>query len=233
MLYSVELAPLFISMFFLACVVLWFAIKNHRNALLLGLVIPLTLATVVISYMSVDRILGYPINATIKPDSVYLSHLESPDSKSIYVWIVEPGSDKPRAVTILNTKNNKKQMQDAKNKTEEGIKQQMAPVSEILNEAEMKGRGMTKGGEFATYDFRIGGGSLKGINPRLGLPPEEDPDEEQTQNPPPNISALDFETDESVAMAQPVVPYSDLPEMPVDTDDATNIDHSVDEHTDF
>ena len=73
MLYSVELAPLFISLFFLACVVLWFAIKNHRNALLLGLVIPLTLATVVISYMSVDRILGYPINATIKTCLLYTS----------------------------------------------------------------------------------------------------------------------------------------------------------------
>ncbi len=231
MLYSVELAPLFISLFFLACVVLWFAIKNHRNALLLGLVIPLTLATVVISYMSVDKILGYPINALIKPDSVYLSHLESPDGESIYVWIIEPGSAKPRAVSIPNSKNNKKQMQDAKNKTEEGVPQQMAPMQEILNPDEMKGRGMTQGGEYATYDFRIGGGSLKDINPRLGLPPELDPDEERPQDPA-DVSALDFETEEEMAvMAQPVVPYSDLPEMP--TEDATTTDRSVDENTDF
>jgi len=228
MLYSVELAPLFISLFFLACVVLWFAIKNHRNALLLGLVIPLTLATVVISYMSVDRILGYPINATIKADSVYISHIESLDGESIYVWVVEPGSAKPRAVSIANTKNNKKQMQDAKDKSKEGIKQQMSPVSKILNKEEMKGRGMTAGGEYATYDFRIGGGSLKDINPRLGLPSEQDPDEEQSpQANPPSISHMDLENAEDVVMTQTVVPYEELPDM----EDASN--HTVDENTDF
>ena len=75
MLYSAELAPLFISLFFLACVVLWFAIKNHRNALLLGFIIPLVMISVVISYMSVDKILGYPINVNIPEDSIYLSHI--------------------------------------------------------------------------------------------------------------------------------------------------------------
>ena len=86
--------------------------------------------------MSVDRILGYPINATIKADSVYISHIESLDGESIYVWVVEPGSAKPRAVSIPNTKNNKKQMQNAKDKSKEGIKQQMSPVSKILNKEE-------------------------------------------------------------------------------------------------
>ena len=230
MLYSAELAPLFISLFFLACVVLWFAIKNHRNALLLGFIIPLVMISVAISYMSVDKILGYPINVNIPEDSIYLSHIESPDGQSIFVWVIEPNKNKPRAVSIPNTKNNKKAMQDAKDKTEQGIKQQMGPKmeSDSDKEGELKGRGETNGGEYSTYDFRINGGGLKEVNPRMVLPEDASGND--------SVSQRENGREEEV-MSQPVspvsiqaFPYEDLPEMPIDPD-ATN--YAVDENTDF
>ena len=59
-MYAIDLMPLFISLFFLAVVVLWLAIQNYKNVTITAVIIPLTLLATVISYMTVDRILGYP-----------------------------------------------------------------------------------------------------------------------------------------------------------------------------
>ena len=89
-MYAVDLMPLFISLFFLAVVVLWLAIQNYKNVTITAVIIPLTLLATVVSYMTVDRILGYPIKADMAEDSLYLSHIESPDTERIFVWIIEP-----------------------------------------------------------------------------------------------------------------------------------------------
>ena len=124
-MYAVDLIPLFVSLFFLAIVVLWFSVQNYKNVKMTAVIIPLTLLATVISYMTVDKILGYPIKAEMQDDSLYLSHIESQDSEKIFVWIIEPGSTKPRSISILNTDNNRKAMSDAKAKTEKGVKQRI------------------------------------------------------------------------------------------------------------
>ena len=180
MLFMVELFPLLVSLFILAVVVLWFSIQNYKNASLLAIIIPLTLAATIISYLSVQSILGYPIVKDIEKDSIYISHITSADDEFIFVWVIEPGSLKPRALTIPNSDNNKKQMSDAKEKTQAGLKQKLAPHP---NEKKLieQGRGQTEGGEYMVYDFQIGGGSLKDYgNGQLGLPNRdvEDPNQE-------------------------------------------------------
>ena len=162
-MYAVDLMPLFISLFFLAVVVLWLAIQNYKNVTMTAIIIPLTLLATVISYMTVDRILGYPIKADMAEDSLYLSHIESSDTERIFVWIIEPGANKPRSISIMNTDNNRKAMADAKAKTEAGIKQKMrkkpSDWKRNSNESsEQRNQGMTEG-EFDT---------LPGPNPSQG-----------------------------------------------------------------
>lgn len=174
-MYAVDLMPLFISLFFLAVVVLWLAIQNYKNFTITAVIIPLTLLATVISYMTVDRILGYPIKADMSEDSLYLSHIESPDTERIFVWVIEPGASKPRSISIMNTDNNRKAMADAKAKTEAGVKQKMRKKPsewkrKSEESSEQSNQGMTEGGEWEVYDFQIRGGSLKNYNPQAGLP---------------------------------------------------------------
>jgi len=208
-MYAIDLMPLFISLFFLAVVVLWLAIQNYKNVTITAVIIPLTLLATVISYMTVDRILGYPIKADMAEDSLYLSHIESPDTERIFVWIIEPGASKPRSISIMNTDNNRKAMSDAKEKTEAGVKQKMrkkpSDWKRKSNEtSEQSNQGMTQGGEWEVYDFQIRGGSLKNYNPQAGLPQ----DGEFNTLPGPNPS----QGSDSPTNPQPMN-YEDLPQL--------------------
>jgi len=157
--YMTDLLPLLLSISFLAIVVLWFAISNYKNALVVFIIIPLTLSSVGISYFTVEKLLGYPTAGTMTDESLYVSHLPSQDGKWIYVWIIEPESNQPRAIIIPATKNNKKQMDGAKQKSEQGIKTQIKSKGDG---AFAQGqRGQTAGGEYEVYDFQIDGGGLK------------------------------------------------------------------------
>ena len=78
-MYAVDLIPLFVSLFFLAIVVLWFSVQNYKNVKMTAVIIPLTLLATVISYMTVDKILGYPIKAEMQDDSLYLSKYKKRD----------------------------------------------------------------------------------------------------------------------------------------------------------
>jgi len=157
--YMTDLLPLLLSISFLAIVVLWFAINNYKSALVVFIIIPLTISSVGISYFTVEKLLGYPTAGTMTDESLYVSHLPSQDGKWIYVWIVEPESNQPRAIIIPATKNNKKQMDGAKQKSEQGIKTQIKSKGDG---AFVKGqRGQTAGGEYEVYDFQIDGGGLK------------------------------------------------------------------------
>ena len=203
-MYAIDLMPLFISLFFLAVVVLWLAIQNYKNFTITAVIIPLTLLATVISYMTVDRILGYPIKADMSEDSLYLSHIESPDTERIFVWVIEPGASKPRSISIMNTDNNRKAMSDAKEKTEAGVKQKMrkkpSDWKRKSNEtSEQSNQGMTQGGEWEVYDFQIRGGSLKNYNPQAGLPQDGEfntlpgPNPSQGADSPTNPQPMNYE----------------------------------------
>ena len=215
-MYAVDLMPLFISLFFLAVVVLWFSVQNYKNVTMTAVIIPLTLLATVVSYMTVDKILGYPIKAEMADDSLYLSHIESQDNERIFVWIIEPGSTKPRSVSIANTDNNRKAMSDAKAKTEKGVKQKMKlKASEWERKAdgeEAGNNGMTPGGEYEIYDFTIRGGSLKQYNPNAGLP--EGQGEFDSLPSPTPIPQVDPNQENPGAVAYEDLPQLEAPENP-------------------
>lgn len=144
---SSELLPLLLSFIFLSLVVLWVAITNRKNAFALFIIIPLTFAANTVSYFTIDRLLGYSVQKEIVEGSLYLYHIESFDSEMIHVWVIEPFSTEPRAILITNTEENRRQMQEAAEKSQQGIGQQIRPT-----EGESNGNG-TNGGEYEAYDF--------------------------------------------------------------------------------
>lgn len=146
MIYTVDLFPILASLLFLSMVVLWVAVRNYKNFLITFIIIPLTLASVITSYTTVQRLLGYPVQTLIPDESVYITHLTGGDW--IYVWAFPPESEKPRAYSIPNTEQNKKAMEAAAEGQEQGRGQQISQSGD-----QMQGVGQTQGGEYVTYDF--------------------------------------------------------------------------------
>lgn len=143
MIYNTDLVPILVSLGFLSAVTMWVAVRNYKNFFITFILIPLTLISSITTYRTVDNLLGYPVAAMIPEESLYVSHLETPDW--IFVWVVPPGEIKPRSFVIPNTKKNQEQMQQAGKKMEQGVAQQV---------------GMPRGterndGEYITYDFII------------------------------------------------------------------------------
>ena len=147
--YNLDLLPLLVSLSILTFVVLWVAIRNYKNFLIIFVVIPIAITCSITSYFTVSRILGYPVHESITEESIYLSHLESPDGENIFVWIIKPGEGEPKAIIIENTKNNRMQLDQAQQATEGGNPQVIAPKNE--------GNGQTNGGEYVVYDFQPSG----------------------------------------------------------------------------
>lgn len=140
-----ELFPAFASYLLLTLVVLWIAISNRKNFAVLFVIIPLTLVANTVFYFTVDKIFGYPVYGEIDDKSLYLYHIESSDGKYIHVWIIEPDGTEPRAVTIPNTRNNRKQMARAAEGAEQGVGQMIEQQQETDSQSE--------GTEYKTYDF--------------------------------------------------------------------------------
>lgn len=140
-----ELFPAFASYLLLTLVVLWIAISNRKNFAVLFVIIPLTLVANTVFYFTVDKIFGYPVYGEIDDKSLYLYHIESSDGKYIHVWIIEPDGTEPRAVTIPNTRNNRKQMTRAAEGAEQGVGQMIEQQPETDSQSE--------GTEYKTYDF--------------------------------------------------------------------------------
>ena len=144
---SPELFPAFASYLLLTLVVLWIAISNRKNFAVLFVIIPLTLFANAVFYVSVDKIFGYPISKEIDDKSLYLYHIESIDGKFIHVWVIEPNDTEPRAVTIVNTVNNRKQMTRASEGAEQGVGQMIEQQSGSETDSQSEGT------EYKTYDF--------------------------------------------------------------------------------
>jgi len=140
-----ELFPAFASYLLLTLVVLWIAISNRKNFAVLFVIIPLTLVANTVFYFTVDKIFGYPIYGEIEDKSLYLYHIESIDGDFIHVWIIEPSETEPRAITIPNTANNRKQMARAAENAEQGVGQ--------IIEQQPQSDSQSEGIEYKTYDF--------------------------------------------------------------------------------
>lgn len=157
---TTELIPLLISLIFLSIVVLWVAILNRKNILVLFVVIPLTLISATTSFLTVSNLLGYPTVDEIGDKSLYLFHITSNDEKNIFVWVFmsdnEGFEEQPRAISIPNTEENIEQMEKAKARSGNGIPQLVGQPQ--------NGQRRKTDGEYITYDFQINGGALKDTN---------------------------------------------------------------------
>jgi len=145
--YNFDLLPILLSIVFLSIVVLWVAIKNYQNFLLMFLIIPLTIFSGWTAYSTVDNLLGYPVLDEVQPDSFYITHLDDPMGDFIFVWLVVPGELKPKSIMVVNSKENKEALEQAKEQQEQGIPQ-------MLRQKLEKGQGQTRGGELEVYDFQ-------------------------------------------------------------------------------
>lgn len=147
-MYNFDLLPVLISLVIIASVVLWVAIRNYKNFILMFLLIPLTLASGWTIYTTIDALLGYPVVDEFKKDTMYVAHFENPDIADwIYVWVIQPGDKEPKAIMIPNTENNQEQLQTAADNSSQGI----PTMLEMEGEG---GFGQTNGGEVRAYDFQ-------------------------------------------------------------------------------
>jgi len=146
-LYNFDLLPILISLVIIVCVVLWVAIRNYKNFILMFFLIPLALYSGWTVYTTVDKLLGYPTVDLFEKDTMYISHFENPDiDEWIYVWVLKPGESKPKAIMIPNTKSNQEELNEAEQKASNGV--------QVFMEIEPDGSGQTSGGEINTYDFQ-------------------------------------------------------------------------------
>lgn len=146
--YNFDLLPVLLALVVITIVVLWVAIQNYKNFLVMLLIIPLTIASGWTIYTTVDALLGYPTYAEMTADSQYEHHIEDRTNELIYIWLYEPGSDRPKAIIVPLTEDNKKQAEAAAEGKEKGIPQFLKPKGDVA------GEGQTQGGEFETYDFQ-------------------------------------------------------------------------------
>lgn len=145
--YNFDLLPILLSIIFLSIVVLWVAIKNYENFLLMFLIIPLTIFSGWTAYSTVDKLLGYPVFAEVETDSLYITHIEDPMGDFIFLWVINPGELRPKSIMIINSEENKKAVEEAQEKGQQGIPQMLKQTAE-------DGAGQTIGGSLESYDFQ-------------------------------------------------------------------------------
>ena len=147
-LYNFDLLPILLAMIVIVSVVLWVAIRNYKNFILMFFLIPLALYSGWTVYTTVDKLLGYPTIDLFEKDTLYLSHFENPDiAEWVYVWVLKPGEAKPKAIMIPATEKNKDKLAQAEQETSQGVP--------IYMEVQVDGQGQTSGeAEINIYDFQ-------------------------------------------------------------------------------
>jgi hypothetical protein len=147
-LYNFDLLPILLAMIVIVSVVLWVAIRNYKNFILMFFLIPLALYSGWTVYTTVDKLLGYPTIDIFEKDTLYLSHFENPDiAEWVYVWVLKPGEAKPKAIMIPATEKNKDKLAQAEQQTSQGVP--------IYMEVQVEGQGQTSGdAEINIYDFQ-------------------------------------------------------------------------------
>lgn len=161
-LYNFDLLPVLIALAFLSSVVLWIAIKNYQNLLVMMIVIPLTVFSGWAIYVTIDKLLGYPVLEKILDESLYLHHVEDQEGDWIFVWIFKRGESRPKAIMIPNNDKNKEELGKAQERGTQGIPQMLKGTSPT-------GQGETLNGEIERYDF-----IFTPPNGSKDAPPEDD-----------------------------------------------------------
>ena len=176
-LYNFDLLPILLAMIVIVSVVLWVAIRNYKNFILMFFLIPLALYSGWTVYTTVDKLLGYPTIDIFEKDTLYLSHFENPDiAEWVYVWVLKPGEAKPKAIMIPATEKNKDKLAQAEQQTSEGVP--------IYMEVEVDGQGQTSGeAEINIYDFQSNWDDVEKQRQR-----EEDQQERFLPGPAPSVS---------------------------------------------
>jgi len=154
MMFDYNLLPFFISMIVFNIIVLAIGVYFWRNDLIMFVIIPIAFFCAFTGYKTITTMLGYPVKQTIPEESLYLSHIENTDGSELYVWVLEPERMMPKNYSIPATDSNKKQMQRAKDRTQNGVAQQLGRYKSIRP-------GDKNTGEYLTYDFSIDGRGLK------------------------------------------------------------------------
>lgn len=160
MYFDFNLLPFFLSVSLLTIIILAIGIHFYKNYIIMAVIIPVAIACGFFSYNNIVDILGYPVNQPIPEESIYLYHKESPDGTVLFVYALEPSKDKPKSFVMLNTQNNNKQMERAKNRSKRGIPQ----VLQGKGDRTRGHSGDRNKGEYIVFDFKIDGGKLKQYN---------------------------------------------------------------------
>jgi len=71
-----DLLPFFISMILMTVVTLWIGVIMRKHAVVMAVVIPIVLGSTVVSYTTIQGLLGYPIKKMLIDDSLYLYHID-------------------------------------------------------------------------------------------------------------------------------------------------------------
>lgn len=176
-LYNFDLLPILLAMIVIVSVVLWVAIRNYKNFILMFFLIPLALFSGWTVYTTVDKLLGYPTIDLFEKDTLYLSHFENPDIEEwVYVWVLKPGESKPKAIMIPATEKNKDKLAQAEQETSAGVP--------IYMEIQVEGQGQTSGdAEINIYDFQQNWGAAEKEKQR-----EADQQERLLPGPAPRVS---------------------------------------------
>lgn len=153
------LLPILISLTFLAVVISILAIQHYKNFLITFVLIPITIVAGLVVYFTVDNLLGYPVPEPVLEDSTYIAHITSRDRTEIYVWLISPGDEKPKAVSVPATKNNKEQLEKAKQEKEKGNAQKLKGSPKLGDQ------GAPSSGELITYPFVVTIGASKTTTP--------------------------------------------------------------------
>ena len=136
-----DLLPFFISLILMTIVVLWIGVLMRKHAVAMAVIIPIVLGSTFVSYTTIEGLLGYPIRKQLVEESFYLYHIESIDGDYLFVWVVEPGDLKPRALTFANTKENRDQAEQAKRGKDKGMPQKLVGSDQLRT------------GDFQVYGF--------------------------------------------------------------------------------
>jgi hypothetical protein len=86
------------------------------------IMIPVILALSVTVKISIEDMLGYPTKREITTEQLYLTHMVGINKEWIYIWAIDKQvSMVPRSYRIDYTKENEKQLNDAKNQASSGV----------------------------------------------------------------------------------------------------------------
>ena len=111
-------------LFMITAFSLFIMVSHSEHSWWLYLVIPIMLMMATLSFVAVEKAMGYPTPTENTNEQVYVSHKVGVHKEWIYVWAIDYDvATIPRAYRITYTKENEKKLAEAKQKQEQGLTQ--------------------------------------------------------------------------------------------------------------